>query len=186
VAKKPAAKNEAPKKAAKTTARKKTSKKATKKPAAKKEAPKKAAKKTARKKTSKKAATGGKPKKRRRGKKRKPADEGMPMKEVRARLGLIRQKLLEMTWIEGIYLYGAELVDQQYLTQLKLIVFYTGLRTPAAQRSAQQELQELLHAVLPLELSIQLAGTPGMAELLEEGNPAAIALLGHTETVFAR
>jgi hypothetical protein len=110
----------------------------------------------------------------------------MLIKEVRARLGLIRQKLLEMTWIDGIYIYGPELVDQQYLTQLKFIVFFHGLRSTAAQRSAQQELHELLHAVLPLKLNIQLAGTPGMAELLEDGNPAAVALLGHTETVFAR
>jgi hypothetical protein len=93
---------------------------------------------------------------------------------------------MEMTWIDGLYLYGAELVEQPYLTHLKFIVLFHGLRLPAAQRNAQQQLHELLHAVLPLDLSVQLAGTPGMAELLQEGNPAATALLGHTEMVFTR
>ena len=110
----------------------------------------------------------------------------MLLKEVRARIGLIRPKLLEMTWIDGLYLYGAEVVDQTYLTQLRFIVLFHGLRLSSAQRKARQQLHELLHAVLPLHLSVQLAGTPGLAELLQEGNPAATALLGHTEMVFTR
>ena len=57
------------------------------------------------------------------------------MKGVRARLGLIQSKLAEMTWLEGLYMHGAELLEQPLLKRLGFIVLYRGL-TQAPKRRA--------------------------------------------------
>lgn len=108
------------------------------------------------------------------------------MKEIRARLGLIQSKLEEMAWLEGLYMHGAELLEQPLLKRLGFIVLYRGLTQAPKRRAAQDQLQELLKAVLPVELSLQFTSALGLGDLLQEGNPAAKALLGHAEAIYVK
>lgn len=155
--------------------RRRTGKRATKKRATKKRAAKK------------RPSTKQAPSKKKKKQKAAKPPPGLPLKEVRARLGLIQAQLAELPWLQGLYLYGSNVVeDPAALRRASFIVTQSGLRGSAAVREAGRELEELLGAVLPIQLDLQIVDTPAVGELLTEENPAAIALLGHAEAVFVR
>lgn len=114
-----------------------------------------------------------------------PQEPGLPFKEIRARLGLIRPQIAALRWLDGLYLYGAALVKEPRLERVDFIVIYRGLRGAARLKSAEAELRELIAAVLPVEFDLN-TGSAGIGRLLGEGNPAAQAHLGYSEPVFTR
>ena len=115
-----------------------------------------------------------------------PEEPGLPLKEVRARLGLIGGQIADFDWLEGLYMYGPELVEAPRLERVDFIAVFRGLRNTSRLKSAEAELRELLAAVLPLDFDLKLTGTLEIGRLLDEGNPAAQALLGYAEAVFSR
>ena len=115
-----------------------------------------------------------------------PQEPGLPLKEVRARLGLIAPQIGELEWLDGLYMYGAELLEVARLEQVDFIVVYKRLRSGSKIKAAEKELKELLGAVLPIDVELKMTGTLEIGRLLAEGNPAAQALLGHAETVYPR
>jgi hypothetical protein len=115
-----------------------------------------------------------------------PEEPGLPLKEIRARLGLIAPQLGEIDWLEGLYLYGGELLAEERLERVDFIVVHKGIRSAARIKAADKQLRTLLAAVLPLEFDLKLTGTLEIGRLLGEGNPAAQALLGYSEAVFTR
>jgi hypothetical protein len=207
-AKKKATKKKATKKkvakkkvAKKAATKKKVKKKASKKSVAKKVATKKAASKPAKKKTAAKKPAAKKVGKKKRTRKAKaaeieaprvepqpavPEEPGLPLKEVRARLGLIGPQIASLTWLEGLYLYGSALLETPRLEHVDFIVVHKGIRSAGRLKTAESELRDLLAAVLPLDFDLKLTGTLQIGRLLGEGNPAAQALLGYSEPVFAR
>ncbi len=114
-----------------------------------------------------------------------PEEPGLPFKEIRARLGLIGPQIAALRWLDGLYLYGAALLEKPRLERVDFIVIYRGLRSAARLKSAEAELRELIAAVLPVEFDLN-TGSPGIGRLLNEGNPAAQAHLGYSEPVFTR
>ena len=115
-----------------------------------------------------------------------PEEPGLPLKELRARLGLIAAQIGEFEWLEGLYMYGAELLEAKRLERVDFIVVYKRLRSAAKLKAAESDLRELLGAVLPIDFELKLTGTLEIGRLLAEGNPAAQALLGYAETVYPR
>ncbi|MFQ5744065.1 MAG: hypothetical protein ACE5HV_10805 [Acidobacteriota bacterium] len=101
-------------------------------------------------------------------------------------MGLIGPQLSEFSWLEGVYLHGASLIERPRLLHLNFIIVYRGLSRPAQRKAAHAQLIELLQAVLPVRLHVQFTGARGVARLLDENNPAAHALLGYAESVFVR
>ena len=120
-----------------------------------------------------------------RGEVARPQEPGLPLKEVRARLGLIGPQIAALRWLDGLYLYGSALLEEARLERVNFIAVYRGLRSAARLKAAEAELRELIAAVLPVEFELN-TGTPGIGRLLGEGNPAAQAHLGHSEPVFTR
>ena len=112
-------------------------------------------------------------------------EPGLPLKEVRARLGLIGPQIAALRWLDGLYLYGSALLEEARLERVSFIAVYRGLRSGARLKAAEAELRELIAAVLPVEFDVS-TGSPGIGRLLGEGNPAAQAHLGHSEPVFTR
>ena len=174
------------KKTAKKAAKTKATAKAAAKKTTKKAVTKGATKKPASKKTAKKRKKGTEPESVRKVKVVEPAEPGFPLKEIRARLGLIGPQIGELEWLEGLYLYGAKMLDMPRLERVDFIVVYRGLRNAARLKAAETELQTLLAAVLPLDFELKFTGTLEIGRLLQEGNPAAQALLGYAESVFTR
>ena len=109
----------------------------------------------------------------------------MPLKEVRARLGLIAPQLTELSWLDGIYIYGEELLKEPRLQRINFIIVYRGLRSASRLGAAEAELRMLITAVLPVEFNLS-TGTPVIGRLLAEGNPAVQAHLGYSEPIFDR
>lgn len=180
------------KKTAAAIANKKAARKTTVKKASKRKVPAKAAKKkSAKKKVTKRTAAGKITKKKtadtaaRPAVKPEPQEPGLPLKEVRARLGLIGPQIAELDWLEGLYLYGAALLEMPRLERVDFIVVYRGRRGAKRLKAAESELRTLLEAVLPLDFELN-TGTLEVGRLLSEGNPAAMAHLGHAEPVFTR
>ena len=114
-----------------------------------------------------------------------PQEPGLPLKEVRARLGLIGPQIADLDWLEGLYLYGPALLEVPRLERVDFIVVHRGRRGANRLKAAERELRTLLEAVLPLDFELN-TGTPLVGRLLSERNPAAIAHLGHAEPVFNR
>ncbi len=114
-----------------------------------------------------------------------PPEPGLPLKEVRARLGLIGPQIAALRWLDALYLHGSALLEEARLERLDFIAIYRGLRSAARLKAAEAELRELIAAVLPVEFDLT-TGTAGIGRLLGEGNPAAQAHLGHSEPVFTR
>ena len=110
---------------------------------------------------------------------------GLPLKEIRARLGLIVPQFAALSSLDGIYLYGAELLEEPRLEHVNFIVVYRSLRSAVRLKAAEAELRILITAVLPVEFNLD-TGTPTIGRLLGEGNPAVQAHLGYSEPVFAR
>lgn len=117
--------------------------------------------------------------------KRQPQEPGLPLKEVRARLGLIGPQIADLDWLEGLYLYGRALLEVPRLERVGFIVVYRGRRGAKRLKAAESELRTLLEAVLPLDFELN-TGTLEVGRLLSEGNPAAMAHLGYAEPVFTR
>ena len=113
------------------------------------------------------------------------SEPGLPLKEVRARLGLIGPQIAALRWLDGLYLHGSALLQEARLERLNFIAVYRGLRSAARLKAAEAELRELIAAVLPVEFDLN-TGSPGIGRLLGEGNPAAQAHLGYSEPVFTR
>jgi len=180
-----------PAKAAKKKVTAKTAKKKVTAKAAKKRVPAK----TAKKKVAKRAATGKDSKKKTAGMTSKPTakpaakpepqEPGLPLKELRARLGLIGPQIADLDWLEGLYMYGRALMEAPRLERVDFIVVYRGRHGAKWIKAAQVELRTLLEAVLPLDFELN-TGTLGVGRLLSEGNPAAVAHLGYAEPVFTR
>ncbi len=189
----------AKKKVTAQAAKKKMTVKAVKKKVTAKAAKKRVPAKTAKKKVAKRAATGKVSKKKTAGTTSKPAVEpaakpaakpepqepGLPLKEVRARLGLIGPQIADLDWLEGLYMYGRALMEAPRLERVDFIVVYRGRHGAKWIKAAQVELRTLLEAVLPLDFELN-TGTLGVGRLLSEGNPAAVAHLGYAEPVFTR
>ena len=114
-----------------------------------------------------------------------PQEPGLPLKEVRARLGLIGPQIAALRWLDSLYLYGSALLEEARLERVNFIAVYRGLRSAARRKAAEAELRELIAAVLPVEFDVN-TGTPGIGRLLGERNPAAQAHLGYSEPVFTR
>ena len=112
-------------------------------------------------------------------------EPGLPLKAVRARLGLIAPQLTELSWLDGIYIYGAELLKEPRLKRINFIIVYRGLRSASRLEAAEAELRMLITAVLPVEFNLS-TGTPVIGRLFAEGNPAVKAHLGHSEPIFDR
>ena len=112
-------------------------------------------------------------------------EPGLPLKEVRARLGLIAPQLTELSWLDGIYIYGSELLKEPRLKRINFIIVYRGLRSASRLEAAEAELRMLITAVLPVEFNLS-TGKPVIGRLLAEGNPAVQAHLGYSEPVFDR
>ena len=178
----------------KTAKKKATAKKPARKPTVKK---KTAKKKAATQATVRKASTRKKSVKKKAVKKRAfrrkfarrkvagPQEPGLPLKEVRARLGLIGPQIAALRWLDGLFLYGSSLLEEARLEHVNFIAIYRGLRSAERMKAAEAELRELIAAVLPVEFDVS-TGTPGIGRLLGEGNPAAQAHLGYSEPVFTR
>lgn len=147
--------------------------------AAKKKAVKK---KPSKKKVAKVLTSGKKAKKKARARSKEP---GLPLKEVRARLGLIAPQLTELSWLDGIYIYGSELLKEPRLKRINFIIVYRGLRSASRLEAAAAELRMLITAVLPVEFNLS-TGTPVIGRLFAEGNPAVKAHLGYSEPIFDR
>jgi hypothetical protein len=147
--------------------------------AAKKKAVKK---KPSKKKVTKVLTSGKKAKKKARARSKEP---GLPLKEVRARLGLIAPQLTELSWLDGIYIYGSELLKEPRLKRINFIIVYRGLRSASRLEAAEAELRMLITAVLPVEFNLS-TGTPVIGRLFAEGNPAVQAHLGYAEPIFDR
>ena len=109
----------------------------------------------------------------------------MPLKEVRARLGLIAPQLTELSWLDAIYIYGSELLKEPRLKRINFIIVYRGLRSASRLEAAEVELRMLITAVLPVEFNLS-TGTPVIGRLFAEGNPAVQAHLGYAEPIFDR
>ena len=156
-------------------------------PSGSKAAKKKAVKKKpSKKKVAKVLTSGKKAKKRARARARARSKEpGLPLKEVRARLGLIAPQLTELSWLDGIYIYGEELLKEPRLQRINFIIVYRGLRSASRLGAAEAELRMLITAVLPVEFNLS-TGTPVIGRLLAEGNPAVQAHLGYSEPIFDR
>ena len=156
-------------------------------PSSSKAAKKKAVKKKpSKKKVAKVLTSGKKAKKRARARARARSKEpGLPLKEVRARLGLIAPQLTELSWLDGIYIYGEELLKEPRLQRINFIIVYRGLRSASRLDAAEAELRMLVTAVLPVEFNLS-TGTPVIGRLLAEGNPAVQAHLGYSEPIFDR
>ena len=156
-------------------------------PSSSKAAKKKAVKKKpSKKKVAKVLTSGKKAKKRARARARARSKEpGLPLKEVRARLGLIAPQLTELSWLDGIYIYGEELLKEPRLQRINFIIVYRGLRSASRLDAAEAELRMLITAVLPVEFNLS-TGTPVIGRLLAEGNPAVQAHLGYSEPIFDR
>ena len=156
-------------------------------PSSSKAAKKKAVKKKpSKKKVAKVLTSGKKAKKRARARARARSKEpGLPLKEVRARLGLIAPQLTELSWLDGIYIYGEELLKEPRLQRINFIIVYRGLRSASRLGAAEAELRMLITAVLPVEFNLS-TGTSVIGRLLAEGNPAVQAHLGYSEPVFDR
>lgn len=187
------------KKTAAATTNKKAARKRTVKKATKKKVPAKAAKKNA----AKKKGAGKVTKKKTpdRVTKRKaaaattepeapavepePQEPGLPLKEVRARLGLIGPQIAELDWLEGLYLYGPALLETPRLEHVDFIVVYRRRHGAKRLKAAESELRTLLGAVLPLDFELN-TGTLEVGRLLSERNPAAMAHLGYAEPIFTR
>ena len=150
-------------------------------PSGSKAAKKKAVKKKpSKKKVAKVLTSGKKAKKRARARARARSKEpGLPLKEVRARLGLIAPQLTELSWLDGIYIYGEELLKEPRLQRINFIIVYRGLRSASRLGAAEAELRMLVTAVLPVEFNLS-TGTSVIGRLLAEGNPAVQAHLGHS------
>ena len=114
-----------------------------------------------------------------------PEEPGLPLKEIRARLGLIGPQIAALSWLEGLYLYGSVLLQEARHERVDFIVVYRGLRSAGRLKGAETELRELIGAVLPIEFELS-TGSPEIGRLLGEGNPAAQAHLGYSEPIFAR
>jgi hypothetical protein len=180
--------------ARKTTVKKATKRKAPAKAAQKKAAKKKVAGKAAKKKVTKKKGAQKKPTKKAAAATTEPEtpavepeqqEPGLPLKEVRARLGLIGPQIADLDWLEGLYLYGPALLEMPRLEHVDFIVVYRGRRGAKRLKAAESELRTLLEAVLPLDFELN-TGTLEVGRLLGEGNPAAMAHLGYAEPVFTR
>ena len=156
-------------------------------PSGSKAAKKKAVKKKpSKKKVAKVLTSGKKAKKRARARARARSKEpGLPLKEVRARLGLIAPQLTELSWLDGIYIYGEELLKEPRLQRINFIIVYRGLRSASRLGAAEAELRMLITAVLPVEFNLS-TGTSVIGRLLAEGNPAVQAHLGYSEPIFDR
>ena len=156
-------------------------------PSSSKAAKKKAVKKKpSKKKVAKVLTSGKKAKKRARARARARSKEpGLPLKEVRARLGLIAPQLTELSWLDGIYIYGEELLKEPRLQRINFIIVYRGLRSASRLGAAEAELRMLITAVLPVEFNLS-TGTSVIGRLLAEGNPAVQAHLGYSEPIFDR
>ena len=156
-------------------------------PSSSKAAKKKAVKKKpSKKKVAKVLTSGKKAKKRARARARARSKEpGLPLKEVRARLGLIAPQLTELSWLDGIYIYGEELLKEPRLQRINFIIVYRGLRSASRLDAAEAELRMLITAVLPVEFNLS-TGTSVIGRLLAEGNPAVQAHLGYSEPIFDR
>ena len=156
-------------------------------PSSSKAAKKKAVKKKpSKKKVAKVLTSGKKAKKRARARARARSKEpGLPLKEVRARLGLIAPQLTELSWLDAIYIYGSELLKEPRLKRINFIIVYRGLRSASRLGAAEAELRMLITAVLPVEFNLS-TGTSVIGRLLAEGNPAVQAHLGYSEPIFDR
>ena len=156
-------------------------------PSGSKAAKKKAVKKKpSKKKVAKVLTSGKKAKKRARARARARSKEpGLPLKEVRARLGLIAPQLTELSWLDGIYIYGEELLKEPRLQRINFIIVYRSLRSASRLGAAEAELRMLITAVLPVEFNLS-TGTSVIGRLLAEGNPAVQAHLGYSEPIFDR